>query len=230
MHRNTHRRSTTTAMALPSHQGYTPPSSHGKFSVQHPPPPLLVTASRPVSASPDSYVSDSCVDTLLLCPPYRPTPVSGIFSDGTLSLQAITAIPFYENLSFEEIRWMETQRHRPDGVHSALGPPQAATPPTARERFLMSREDVRAAVTCGAEDVRTVQGAWRRRDVDPLATPHAKKQEWDIRCVICLDQRKTVIFFPCKHMCICVQCGTNGSVRSCPLCRAEIAIKTEVFW
>lgn len=50
-------------------------------------------------------------------------------------------------------------------------------------------------------------------------------------CVICQDNEKCVVLFPCKHMCMCNDCAAN-LVRydnHCPLCRIVINRRINVF-
>ena len=46
-------------------------------------------------------------------------------------------------------------------------------------------------------------------------------------CKICLTNPCDVIFEPCKHMCCCKSCALE--VQQCPMCRGEIAGRTDVF-
>eukprot|EP01062_Namystynia_karyoxenos_P081401 TRINITY_DN894_c0_g2_i1.p1 TRINITY_DN894_c0_g2~~TRINITY_DN894_c0_g2_i1.p1 ORF type:complete len:660 (+),score=170.71 TRINITY_DN894_c0_g2_i1:87-2066(+) len=39
-------------------------------------------------------------------------------------------------------------------------------------------------------------------------------------CVVCLDERRAVVFLPCLHMVCCEQCGEQ--VAECPLCRVAV--------
>ena len=52
-------------------------------------------------------------------------------------------------------------------------------------------------------------------------------------CVICLNERKTVVLLPCKHLCVCVSCSKNlrnaNQNETCPICRTEIESLLEVF-
>jgi hypothetical protein len=53
-------------------------------------------------------------------------------------------------------------------------------------------------------------------------------------CVVCLDERKSVLFLPCKHICTCGQCAQALRVSKqacCPLCRTVVTdIITGVFY
>jgi len=49
-------------------------------------------------------------------------------------------------------------------------------------------------------------------------------------CVICLENRKSVLILPCSHMCICAECSDNKSLEKCPICRSSIEGKLIVYW
>uniref|UniRef100_A0A6B2LWW0 RING-type domain-containing protein n=1 Tax=Arcella intermedia TaxID=1963864 RepID=A0A6B2LWW0_9EUKA len=46
-------------------------------------------------------------------------------------------------------------------------------------------------------------------------------------CVVCLTDKKAMVFVPCGHMSCCVNC--SGRVSTCPVCRAAISQKVKVF-
>ncbi len=53
-------------------------------------------------------------------------------------------------------------------------------------------------------------------------------------CVVCQDNEKHILLFPCKHLCVCIECTeeiVNSSVdrRKCPLCRGRISSYLEVY-
>ena len=54
-------------------------------------------------------------------------------------------------------------------------------------------------------------------------------------CVVCVDQVKTVLVLPCKHMCLCVDCAREIAQsrtrerRICPLCRIPIETVMDVY-
>ena len=52
-------------------------------------------------------------------------------------------------------------------------------------------------------------------------------------CVICLNERKTVVLLPCRHLCVCVSCSKKlrnvDQNETCPICRNEIESLLEVF-
>jgi RING finger protein 26 len=54
-------------------------------------------------------------------------------------------------------------------------------------------------------------------------------------CVVCQDRSKSVLILPCRHMCLCVDCGNHiarsrsRERRKCPLCRSKINTIMNVY-
>ena len=48
-------------------------------------------------------------------------------------------------------------------------------------------------------------------------------------CCVCLSSAKSVVFLPCKHLCCCTKCGLDSGLLTCPMCRAPIARRLDVF-
>ena len=48
-------------------------------------------------------------------------------------------------------------------------------------------------------------------------------------CVICIDAPKTVVVFPCKHLCLCSMCASKQYVRKCPVCSVHIDSKIDII-
>ncbi|XP_072046160.1 uncharacterized protein [Amphiura filiformis] len=53
-------------------------------------------------------------------------------------------------------------------------------------------------------------------------------------CVVCQDNEKHILLFPCKHLCVCIECTeeiVSSSIdrRKCPLCRGRISSYLEVY-
>lgn len=46
-------------------------------------------------------------------------------------------------------------------------------------------------------------------------------------CVICLDRAVKVLFFPCGHLCCCIEC--QPALEECPLCRSSIERRIKVI-
>jgi hypothetical protein len=47
------------------------------------------------------------------------------------------------------------------------------------------------------------------------------------RCIICMDARRSILYLPCKHFCVCRTC--HPSIRSCPMCRATVTDHVALF-
>ena len=48
-------------------------------------------------------------------------------------------------------------------------------------------------------------------------------------CVICQDQAKTILLWPCQHMCLCKQCLDHKKWKKCPICRQLVKSTMEVY-
>jgi hypothetical protein len=46
-------------------------------------------------------------------------------------------------------------------------------------------------------------------------------------CIVCFENKKTVVFIPCKHCSCCKACSTQ--VANCPICRHAIIDRMEIF-
>ena len=58
---------------------------------------------------------------------------------------------------------------------------------------------------------------------DEASAPPLEESFFEPECVICMSKDCKVLFIPCGHICVCIDCCTN--VDSCPLCRAVIVNK-----
>jgi len=47
-------------------------------------------------------------------------------------------------------------------------------------------------------------------------------------CVICLDGPKTIVLFPCKHLCLCSKCSVGNALKTCPICMKEVEYKLDI--
>lgn len=51
-------------------------------------------------------------------------------------------------------------------------------------------------------------------------------------CLICMENKKCVVFFPCNHLCVCEECDALMNRKQgalCILCRAEISERERLF-
>lgn len=46
----------------------------------------------------------------------------------------------------------------------------------------------------------------------------------ELQCIICMNNRKSVVFIDCSHMILCCKCANKiiDSNKMCPLCKKEI--------
>ena len=53
------------------------------------------------------------------------------------------------------------------------------------------------------------------------------------RCCICFSNASSVVILPCKHLCLCNECGNSGRFPDngalCPICRVQISSKLRVY-
>jgi len=63
------------------------------------------------------------------------------------------------------------------------------------------------------------------------ATILTNKAEQEARlCVICTEQVKTVVLLPCRHLCVCEECGLDELMLSkCPMCSKDIKSRMSLF-
>lgn len=62
-------------------------------------------------------------------------------------------------------------------------------------------------------------------------TPANKKQKSDagMECIICMEENKSVVFFPCGHIVYCQKCNKKTKEKICPICRAIIKSKRKCY-
>jgi len=67
---------------------------------------------------------------------------------------------------------------------------------------------------------------------EKTVSSHNDKKEIndDSLCVVCLEEKKTIVYLPCFHMCTCANCGMKELLTKCPICRKPIDCKQKVFW
>lgn len=54
-----------------------------------------------------------------------------------------------------------------------------------------------------------------------------KEEEISIKCVICYDKFRNILFFKCKHFVCCEKCSLK--IYTCPVCRQNIEDKMEIY-
>ena len=53
------------------------------------------------------------------------------------------------------------------------------------------------------------------------------KNEGNQSCVVCWENTRSVLFRPCNHVCVCVDCV--DLLRECPLCKGAVEAKERVY-
>ena len=53
------------------------------------------------------------------------------------------------------------------------------------------------------------------------------KNEGNQSCVVCWENTRSVLFRPCNHACVCVDCV--DLLRECPLCKGAVEAKERVY-
>lgn len=51
-----------------------------------------------------------------------------------------------------------------------------------------------------------------------------EEKEWK-SCAICKENEKTIVLYPCSHMCLCNFCASAVKLEQCPICNADILLK-----
>ena len=57
---------------------------------------------------------------------------------------------------------------------------------------------------------------------------NTKKTFKSDECVICLTNTPNVLFCNCGHLCVCIECDKVESLNTCPVCKTETTIKTDI--
>ena len=42
------------------------------------------------------------------------------------------------------------------------------------------------------------------------------------KCVVCMENKPSILILPCIHICHCVSCDEEGLINKCPMCREKI--------
>lgn len=48
-----------------------------------------------------------------------------------------------------------------------------------------------------------------------------------ITCVVCIENRKSTLLMPCKHLCVCSECAKQ--VDNCPMCRKKVTDRIGIY-
>lgn len=48
-------------------------------------------------------------------------------------------------------------------------------------------------------------------------------------CCICMNSKRCILLFPCKHVCLCDVCGNAKGLNKCPICITDIESKIKIY-
>lgn len=49
-------------------------------------------------------------------------------------------------------------------------------------------------------------------------------------CIICMENRRNLLFYPCLHFTCCNICGNSVTISNCPECQSKIESKNLITW
>lgn len=64
-------------------------------------------------------------------------------------------------------------------------------------------------------------------DVGGKSIQPQKTDRADLQCIVCFTNEKNVFFLPCRHCCVCNDCGQK--LDKCAVCRENIVSMMEIF-
>jgi len=70
----------------------------------------------------------------------------------------------------------------------------------------------------------------KRKDYERILGIHNRNVEMPpgYECCVCLTNPREVIFEPCRHLCVCLEC--NHQLSECPVCRTVISNTVEIHF
>lgn len=77
---------------------------------------------------------------------------------------------------------------------------------------------------------RFIQKHYKETDESDIALQSLKPQTTDridLQCIVCLTNEKNVFFLPCRHCCVCSECGQK--LNKCAVCREDIVSMMQIF-
>lgn len=98
----------------------------------------------------------------------------------------------------------------------------------AQHELALARADANAVMARAVH----AETAMRRAEAAAKAAKeeHAVEMDRQTRCVVCLDQKRSVVIRPCMHLVVCSTCVgmlpqqtiNNKRIKKCPLCNIHI--------
>jgi len=161
-----------------------------------------------------------------------------------VTMHAITAMPFYSNKSFEELRWEDyLAGNKGQGGQRTTQPVQsnrsnsatiAATPDSS---CLLDTNNFEKNIKGKTvEDLETLEKNLTesldlvKKEKEKAIKKRLHNEEQKHVCVVCLTEPKCVLLMPCQHLCVCKDCSMRGELNKCPLCRKYVHQKMDVYF
>jgi predicted nucleic acid-binding protein len=71
----------------------------------------------------------------------------------------------------------------------------------------------------------------RQASVSTTALAQVSDDQSNAVCVVCMEHPKCIVLLPCRHMCLCENCGESAPAKlcQCPMCREDITMTFKVF-
>merc|ERR1712039_1104207 len=61
------------------------------------------------------------------------------------------------------------------------------------------------------------------------AQQRSREESKQAACIICMDNLANIACLPCKHSALCSYCGMKPEVTHCPICRATVENKMQIY-
>jgi hypothetical protein len=89
------------------------------------------------------------------------------------------------------------------------------------DRFLLTQREIMSMNTAQLKETKEKLG----KSLKLIKELETKSEQ--MMCVVCFEQKKNIVFIPCKHCTCCEQCSVQ--IDSCPMCRTDIKERMEIF-
>jgi len=126
---------------------------------------------------------------------------------------------------------LKSESPNPDSTHTNIttflkdSKSMLAALPTASESVL---KELEASIDTSLLSVRQRREELLRIAAEQANTDRQKQLESKL-CCICLQNERTTLILPCRHMCLCSSCGEDDRLAKCPICRTSIDSMMEIF-
>ncbi|CDW89039.1 e3 ubiquitin-protein ligase neurl1b-like [Stylonychia lemnae] len=160
-------------------------------------------------------------------------PFLGIFIIGCHSMYLLNLI--YDELKLRADQEKNNQKQQPKQIQfSEMNPIVLNSVVALNQQNIQNINHPVLGVSYGGMQQRDIYQQFREREAQQemhvLAIP---ENNFDNKCIICLDKKKDSVFYPCGHECVCNTCGKEFMkiVRDkfCPMCRDRVKDLMKVY-